>query len=258
MTNIHVLIPSYNCGPWIERCLRSVAEQEHKPAQVLVIDDASTDEDYSSKARFWCGGFRYRYWRNDENMKCPYNLRLGIDLLAGEFSSFPMEGIGDEDVIFLLDGDDFLPHSKVFTRFAEVYSDPEVWLTYGNYQPHPHNTGQALARAYPPQVIRDRSFRTAGACFNHPLTFRKFLWDEVTDADMQTRNGKWFTGGYDMVIMAPMLEMCGERHYRFLDEHLYTYNAVNPISDSSVNVPLVEESREMMRRPKKGLLIREP
>lgn len=247
MTDIHVLIPSYNCQPWIERCLESVSAQAHAPVQVLVIDDASTDPHYEPLAREVCERYGFSYHRNERNMKCPYNLRLGIDMLAPK----------EEDVIFLLDGDDFLPHPKVFSRFAEVYSDPDVWLTYGNYQPHPRNTGQNLAYAYPRQVVKDRSFRTAAACFNHPLTFRKFLWDEVTDADMQTNNGRWFTGGYDMVIMSPMLEMCGEKHYKFLNETLYMYNAVNPISDATVNVRLVEESRQMMRRPKKGLLIRE-
>jgi glycosyltransferase involved in cell wall biosynthesis len=253
MTDIHVLIPSYNCAQWIERCLDSVAKQEHAPKQVLVIDDASSDPDYADQClrlldqhAFLSGKTNWRFIRNMENMKCPYNLRLGIRELAPK----------QDDIIFLLDGDDFLPHEGVFTRIAEVYEDPEVWLTYGNYEPFPHNTGQVLAHAYPRDVIKNRSFRTAAACFNHPLTFRKHLWDHVTDADMQTKDGRWFTGGYDMVIMSPMFELATPKkgypiHWRFLDETLYSYNAVNPISDSTVNVHLVEESREMMRRPKK-------
>lgn len=243
---IHVLIPSYNCGPWIARCLDSVAMQNTKAAQVLVIDDASTEVGYGEQALSLCFELGYGYHRNETNQKCPFNLRLGINLLDPE----------EDDVIFLLDGDDFLPHDRVFTRIEEVYADSSAWLTYGNYQPYPRNTGQVLAYAYPDQVIADRSFRTYNACFNHPLTFRKFLWDQITDADLQTRDGVWFTGGYDMVIMSPMLEMSAPDHFRFLDETLYTYNAVNPISDATVNVRLVEESREMMRRPKKPQLIR--
>lgn len=245
MTNIHVLIPSYNCGEWIERCLDSL-EQTHAPTQVLVIDDASTQEGYKELAQQLCDERGYLFHRNAANRKCPYNLRLGIDILNPD----------EEDVIFLLDGDDFLPHDGVLARIAEVYADPDVWLTYGNYRPHPYNTGQVLAHAYPQNVIQSRSFRTHSACFNHPLTFRKFLWDQITDADLQTKVGKWFTGGYDMVIMAPMLEMSAPDHFRFLDEHLYTYNAINPLSDAIINVNLVEESREMMQRPKKSKLTR--
>lgn len=244
-TPIHVLIPSYNCAEWIERTLNSVHDQRLAPSQVLVIDDASTDAGYGPLAERICETYGYRYHRNDRNLKCPYNLRLGIDMLAPD----------PDDVIFLLDGDDFLPHPKVFARLNDIYADPDVWLTYGNYTPHPHNTGQVLAYAYPDDVIEQRSFRTHNACFNHPLTFRKLLWDHVTDADLQTKEGKWFTGGYDMVIMSPMLEMSAPDHYRFLNETLYVYNAVNPISDATINVSLVEESREMMRRPKKDQLV---
>lgn len=245
MTEVHVLIPSFNCTRWIERCLRSVHSQDVQPAQVLVIDDASTDPAYAPLAEGLCDELGWGYHRNPKNRKCPYNLRFGIDLLSP----------GPEDVIFLLDGDDFLPQ-RALSRIIDVYTDPEVWLTYGNYQPHPRNTGQTLAYAYPSEVIRARSFRTASACFNHPLTFRKFLWDEITDEDLQTSDGRWFTGGYDMVIMSPMLEMSAPGHYRFLDETLYCYNAVNPLSDATINVRLVEESREMMRRPKKPRLVR--
>src|SRR5690349_4960588 len=158
MTDIHVLIPSYNCTEWIQRCLNSVAKQDHPPKQVLVVDDASTDPDYADlvlrvmdQVEFHTPDTKWRYVRNEQNMKCPYNLRMGIDLLAP----------GSDDVIFLLDGDDFLPHEGVFSRYAEVYEDPHIWLTYGNYEPYPHNTGQVLAHAYPRQVIQQRSFRTA-------------------------------------------------------------------------------------------------
>lgn len=239
---VNVLIPSYNCLEWIERCLNSVDIQRYKPGKVLLIDDASTQEDYGSFARSLCDRFGYQYHRNNENMKCPYNLRLGIDILAPD----------RDDVIFLLDGDDFLPHERVFDRYAEVYSDPNILLTYGNYQPYPHDTGQTLASAYPDNVIKNRTFRKAGSYFNHPITFRKHLWDQITDADLKTNDGRWFTGGYDSVIMNPMLEMTAPDRYKFLNETLYMYNAVNPISDSSVNVNLIHESDQHRTRPRKA------
>jgi len=246
MTDFHVLIPSYNCSLWIERCLKSVVDQSKRPVKVLVIDDASTDRSYEPLARGLCDQYGYDYWRNDVNMKCPYNLRLGINLLDPK----------DDDVIFILDGDDFLPPKRVLKRFDQIYRDESVWLTYGNYKPYPHDTGQTLAHSYPRNVIRDRDFRNSPNCFNHPLTFRKFLWNEIRDEDLQTTRGKWFTGGYDKVIMVPMLEMCGSEHYKFINETLYMYNAVNPISDSQVNVNLIHESEQIVNRPKRELLIR--
>lgn len=244
MVRLHVLIPSYNCIEWIRRCLDSVKCQSSQPDQVLLIDDASTQAGYEQLASQLCEEYGYRYVRNSVNRKCPFNLRLGINLLDPD----------PEDVIFLLDGDDFLAFHAL-ARVSHAYQDPDVWLTYGNYKPYPYDTGQVLAYAYPPEVIANRTFRTYVDCFNHPLTFRKFLWDGVSDADMQDRYGRWFTGAYDKVIISPMLEMAGDR-FRFINETLYFYNAVNPASESHIHVQRIVESREIIQRPMKPRLER--
>lgn len=41
---ISLIIPVYNKAPWLKRCLDSVAQQTDKSAQVIIIDDGSTDE----------------------------------------------------------------------------------------------------------------------------------------------------------------------------------------------------------------------
>lgn len=241
---INVVVPSYNCIDFIERCLTSLDGQTRRPDRVVVIDDASTQPGYAKLTESLCSQYGFTYHRNDDNLKCPYNIKLGIELLN------PPEN----EVIFLLDGDDFLPDNAL-ERIAQVYEDDSVWLTYGNYKPWPRNTGQTLASQYEPQVIRRREFRTAPSHFNHPITFRRFLFDHLQDADLQTDDGRWFTGGYDRVIMAPFLEMASN-NYMFIDEPLYFYNARNPLSDVKVNLDLINESDQVLSRSKKRRLSR--
>jgi len=245
MSNFYVLIPSFNCQQWIERCLESVSIQTVRPAEVLLIDDASTEVGYAELAMQQCRNRGFQFLRNRENLKCPYNIWMGVKVLNPN----------PEDVVFLLDGDDFLPHENVLERFAEIYANPKIWLTYGNYMPFPKNTGQTLASSYPPEVYRTRGYRQSGIHFNHPLTFRRFLFDEIKEDDLKTNDGEWFRGGYDFAIMTPMLEMA-HANYRFLDETLYMYNAVNPISDSQINIGLINETEQLRSRPMKEMLER--
>lgn len=245
---IRVLIPSYNCEEWIVRCLSSVANQEYEDYSVLVIDDASTDKNLSKINTFVKehGDERWDVRSNRVNLKCPANLAYGIETMKPD----------PDDIIFLLDGDDYLPHNGVFSRIAEVYEDPDVWLTYGNYQPVPKNTGQILASAYSFEEIVTRDFRTQ-ILFNHPITFRYFLWMHLPYAHMQELDGSWLQVGYDRAIMVPMLEMCSPR-FRFLDETLYCYNAVNPLSDYHVRLDEARRVHELLaRRPKMERLTQE-
>ena len=44
LCTMHVLVPSYNHAPFVERTLRSIFKQTHAPKKLIVIDDGSKDE----------------------------------------------------------------------------------------------------------------------------------------------------------------------------------------------------------------------
>lgn len=44
MSEITVVVPSYNHAPFVERTLRSIFTQSHQPKKLIVIDDGSKDE----------------------------------------------------------------------------------------------------------------------------------------------------------------------------------------------------------------------
>ncbi|WP_213030299.1 glycosyltransferase family 2 protein, partial [Acinetobacter baumannii] len=44
MAKIDIIIPCYNYGRFLERCVQSVLDQKVSELRILIIDDASTDD----------------------------------------------------------------------------------------------------------------------------------------------------------------------------------------------------------------------
>ena len=221
---IKVVIPFYNCEKWLERSLRSVAIQSHAMKEVFVIDDASTDGS-SEIAQNICRIHGFNYIRNEENLKMPLNLVNTVKIMNAN----PM------DVIFILDGDDYLPHANVLRRVGEIFAVANVWFTFGQYMSDPPD--YACAPAQPPslEAIKNRSYRKdAVSFFNHPLIFRKFIFDQIPEQYLQDKNGKWYQAGYDRAIVYPLMELCSDGdppHWLFVNEILYVYNSINDLSE---------------------------
>jgi hypothetical protein len=50
--------------------------------------------------------------------------------------------------------------------------------------------------------------------------------------------------------MYPMLEMSGEKHYRFMDEINYVYNGENPINEHKIDMTMVNDHAFKIRSKK--------
>jgi glycosyltransferase involved in cell wall biosynthesis len=49
---VSILIPTYNCRPWIQRAVESALSQTWKNREVIVVDDCSTDGTYDQLTQF--------------------------------------------------------------------------------------------------------------------------------------------------------------------------------------------------------------
>lgn len=233
---VHVIVPVFDCPEGLVKCMGSLYAQDHQDMTVTVIDDASTDERTLTMLAA-TRDFGWTLVRNPRNMRCPYNIVRGVHIADPE----------PHDVILLVDGDDWLPHDRVVSRIAEIHADPYVWLAYGSYRPEPFDEHCPPAQAYPLDVLHARSFRSAPTWFNHPLSFKAFLWNELPVAEMKDDDGRWFGTNYDETIMYGMLEMAAN-NTRFVDEVLYVYNAANPLSESRARRDESDGVGEQLRR----------
>ena len=84
---LSVLIPSYNYGRYLTQCVRSVLAQGLQDIEVLVLDNASTDET-SSVMQAFATEPRVRYLRNRYNYGPGYNWRNGLWIAGGRYFTF--------------------------------------------------------------------------------------------------------------------------------------------------------------------------
>jgi len=86
LPSVSVVVPVKNGGQFLEESLRSVVLQDHRPYEVLVVDDESTDETESIVRQFTTEGVRFI--ANHPPLGIAGSLNLGIQLARGELMAF--------------------------------------------------------------------------------------------------------------------------------------------------------------------------
>lgn len=74
---VTILIPTYNQSAYIDRAIASALMQDFPALEVVVADDASTD-DTGERVRRWVGDPRFRHVRNPENLGRVGNYRRAL------------------------------------------------------------------------------------------------------------------------------------------------------------------------------------
>jgi glycosyltransferase involved in cell wall biosynthesis len=240
MKKIAVIIPSYNNRQWYERNLSSVAAQDYRKFRVIYVDDCSSDKTGELVEQFIAdrkSANLIHLIRNPVRIGALHNLYKTIQLCD------------DEEIVILLDGDDWFAHNEVLKKVNEVYADPQCWMTYGQYRSWPDNI-IGSSRRIPSDIIENNSFRQTEWCSSHLRSFYAWLFKLIKIEDLISPSGTFYDMAWDQAIKFPMLEMSGHRA-KFIDEVLYIYNAANPINDCKVDRHLQRSLETVIRTQKR-------
>ncbi len=82
------LTPAWNSAPFIERTLESLAAQTYGDLQVLISDDASTDDTFGVSERFAARDPRFRVFQQRQNLGWVRNANFLLDQADGDFLFF--------------------------------------------------------------------------------------------------------------------------------------------------------------------------
>ena len=119
---VSVITPAYNVAPYIGQCIESLQAQTLSDWEMLIVDDASTDETPAAVQRY-LGDPRIRYMRNEQNLGPGATRNRALDAAQGEW-------------IAIVDADDWIAPERLekLARFAEaqgaeMVADPMVYHT---------------------------------------------------------------------------------------------------------------------------------
>lgn len=105
---ISVIIPIYNCAPYLGKCLDSILNQTYLHLEVLLIDDGSTDGGETVCRKYEAADARVHYWKK-ENGGVSSARNLGLEKASGDYVAF-------------VDGDDYI-ESHMYAALLKALVD---------------------------------------------------------------------------------------------------------------------------------------
>jgi glycosyltransferase involved in cell wall biosynthesis len=208
--------------------------QRFKNFTCYITDDMSTDNTVSIIKETIKGDDRFVLIENTKKMYQPGNYDQVIRGL----------NIPDDEVCVEVDGDDWLPNSNVLGFIDDVYKNPDIWMTSGSFKYHDGRLGFAK-KPHNLLDIRKQTFT-----LTHLRTWKSWLWKKIEQSDLMDSNGEYWSVAGDLSFMFPMVEMSGEKHFKFIPEILYVYNESNPLNDHKVNMSVVNNTTSIIRNKK--------
>ena len=213
-----IVIPFFNCEKWVEKCINSVKIQIYENFECLLIDDMSTDNSADIVKKEIADDPRFNLIQNKDKKYALANIVNAIE----EFKC------SDDNVILLLDGDDWFATSATLSKLCSTYIGDNL-MTYGSYVFNPSGVRGPEPSKYSSEVVETNSFRKDKWRASHLRTFKYKLWKHIDYNDLKDENGAYYKMAYDQAIMLPLLELAG-KNSKYISEILHVYNRDNPLN----------------------------
>lgn len=232
-----IIVPFYNAEKWLKKCIKSIKMQEYEHFECILVDDMSDDSSFRVAKQEIGSDSRFKLVKNKKK-------RFALENIARAIKTADCD---DEDVILLLDGDDWLSGTKTLSTLLEYYEKEHCLMTYGSYVYNPGGRRGVEPSKYPDSVVEANSFREDQWRATHLRSFTHYLWKNLKQDDLKDSDGKYYTMAYDQAIMLPLLELAGPRA-AYVEESLYVYNKENPLNVDKIKAQKQFDTAQEIRK----------
>lgn len=199
MDLISILMPTYNVSEYVEEAIESIINQTYKDFELIIVDDASTDDTYEKVERLAQNDSRIKCFRNLENKKISITLNIALSKAKGSY-------------IARMDGDDIsLPKRlEVLKTYLDEHPDCDL---VGSQVISVNEQGNILSyKKYLRTSEFIKFFMKFTPCVSHIWLAKKEVYDELNGY----RNIP-YAEDYDFLLRG----LSSGYHYANTKEYLY-------------------------------------
>jgi glycosyltransferase involved in cell wall biosynthesis len=226
---IVVISPFWNAESYIEKNIRSVAQQDYNNYLHILINDASTDNSrqIAENAIKQVQTNNIVLINREQNNGAIFNQLSAID-----------EYVDDRDIVIFLDGDDWLVNNNTLFHYYNDLYNQGYEFTYGSMWSVVDNI-PLISQEYPQSVKQTRSYRTHLFNWKIPYThLRTVLGEYAKNLDhsvFKDLENKWMKAGHDNPLFYELIEQVEPDRIYCNREIVCNYNDANPLNDYKVN-----------------------
>ena len=206
-----IISSSRNTKNYCIKNLDSTINQEYSNYRIIWIDDASDDGtpeivgEYLKKKDLIN---KVTFIKNKERCWAAQNYYTAIHTCK------------DNEIILIVDGDDWLTHNNVLQVVNKAYQ-AGAWLTYGSWK-HFISENEKPNEEIPCWLIKRNNYRYYRFMTGHLRTFYTWLFKKIKLEDLMYK-GNFTKMFWDNASMIPMVEMA-QFHTHFISDILYIHN----------------------------------
>lgn len=229
-----IISTAHNKGKWIEYNISSIRQQSFQNFLAIYGYDASSDDTLQRLTDTLS-------YIKDDRFVLYENPKPGsfLNCFMGTYNYLKSKGlVNPEDIIVEVDGDDWLLHSFVLQYLNDIYSDPTIWMTYGQYVAYPDGGyGSHIYLQLEDSTDARNAYRQDTFPFSHLKTYKAHLLDRVEESDLiDPDTGKYFAAAGDFALCMPMVEMAGKARIFRVEQPIYVYNVEVDTSETNSNL----------------------
>lgn len=216
---ISIIVPVYNTGKYLDRCIQSVLAQTYTNWELLLIDDGSTDSSGAICDKYAAEDNRIRVFHK-ENGGVSSARNLGLDNAKGDWITF-------------IDADDSVKPEYLSNLLKHTHTGADLIFSYAEFH---YSNGCVIAESYPEQIITKENFHIA--LTKHDLCWHTSPWSKLFKAKLcpKLRFTEGMPIGEDLVFLYSYMCECTKILFSTNTDYCYNVDIQTSLTKKSHNI----------------------